>query len=110
MKVWDGELLRPFLNSTKQEVLDYCAQHCIPFRVDASNLESDYARNFIRNNFSPKLTEFFPGWETNILALPNRAQITEQAIEALLSPIAEGNSLKLELFLTYPADLQLALL
>src|SRR5690554_4816319 len=110
MKVWDGELLRPFLNSTKQEILDYCAQHCIPFRIDASNLESDYARNFIRNNFGPKLTQFFPGWETNILALPKRAQITEQAIEALLGPISNEDSLELELLLTYPIELQLALL
>lgn len=110
MKVWDGELLRPFLNSTKQDILDYCAQESIPFRVDATNLESEYARNFIRNNFGPQLTEFFPGWETNILALPSRAEITEQAIEALLSSIADETSLKLDTFLTYPAELQKALL
>ncbi len=110
MKEWDGEILRPFLNVTKTEILDYCTQNSIPYRVDESNLSSNYARNFLRNIFGPKLTEFFPGWEQNILELSERGKVTEQALQTILNEISENDSIKLESLLSYPKELRMALL
>ncbi len=72
MSVWDGELFRPFLPFSKTEILSYCEENSIPFRDDKSNLESKYARNFIRNQLEDKFDELFPGWRTNILDLSEK--------------------------------------
>tara|TARA_R110002096_G_scaffold425644_6_gene634499 strand:+ start:19124 stop:20464 length:1341 start_codon:yes stop_codon:yes gene_type:complete len=110
MKVWDGEILRPFLEITKIEILDYCAQNSIPFRVDQSNLTSDYARNFLRNSFEPYLNKFFPGWEQNVLALADKGMVAEQAIQSILNEIAGKGSIELEPLLNYPKELRITLL
>lgn len=48
-----GNIIRPTLVLTKQEILNYLNDNKIKFRIDASNLESDYDRNYIRNEIFP---------------------------------------------------------
>lgn len=42
-------VFRPAMHCTKQELTDYCLQHQIAYRIDSSNLTSDYTRNYYRN-------------------------------------------------------------
>jgi len=42
-------IIRPLLNFTKAEIEQYATNHSIDFLEDKSNHESDYQRNFIRN-------------------------------------------------------------
>ena len=69
MNYWDGMYLRPLLDITRTEIEQYAHDHEIAYREDASNLESDYARNFLRNEWTPALNERLPGWQQNILRL-----------------------------------------
>ncbi len=110
MKVWDGEILRPFLEITKIDILDFCAQNSIPYRVDESNLTSDYARNFLRNSFEPKLNKLFPGWEQNVLSLADKGMVAKQAIQSILNEISEKGSIKIEPLQSYPKELRITLL
>lgn len=112
MPVWDGELLRPLLHGAKEEIVEYCRKYEIPFRTDASNLESEYARNFIRNKFGPDLNRFFPGWEANILELPARAGTAAAALQELLNITltGTGKELNLEQLSEWPEALQTAVL
>jgi tRNA(Ile)-lysidine synthase len=48
-----GNIIRPFLCLTKQEISNYLEQAKILFRVDSSNLKDDYKRNYIRNRILP---------------------------------------------------------
>jgi len=48
-----GNIIRPFLCLTKQEISDYLEHEKISFRVDSSNMEDDYKRNYIRNRILP---------------------------------------------------------
>lgn len=50
-------VLRPLLQHTKKELLDYCEENHIPYGIDESNLEDDYARNRIRHSSIEKMTE-----------------------------------------------------
>ena len=50
-------IIRPVLVLTKNEILEYLSKKNIEFRIDESNLESDFERNFIRNEIFPLIKE-----------------------------------------------------
>lgn len=50
-----GNIIRPVLILTKDEIRNYLNAQGIAFRVDSSNLSEDYERNFIRNEIVPRL-------------------------------------------------------
>ncbi len=110
MEIWNGELFRPLLPFPKEAIMEYCEQECIPFYTDESNLSSEYARNFIRHELSAKLDEFFPGWKQNILSLPDRARITDEALQHLVQDSSEGSSLKVKALENFSEELQMSVL
>jgi len=50
-------IIRPILCLGSEEIRKYLKANKIPFRVDESNLDSDYERNFLRNEIIPKLKQ-----------------------------------------------------
>lgn len=48
-------IIRPILCLSSDEIRGYLKHNNIPFRIDKSNLDSDYERNFLRNDIIPKL-------------------------------------------------------
>jgi tRNA(Ile)-lysidine synthase len=50
-----NNIIRPLLSLSKKEIVDYLKNSKIPFRIDSSNLKSDYRRNFLRNEIIPQL-------------------------------------------------------
>lgn len=52
--------IRPLLNFTKLEILDYCKQNNLDFVTDSSNLSDDYTRNKIRHHILPELEKINP--------------------------------------------------
>jgi tRNA(Ile)-lysidine synthase len=55
-----GQIIRPLLCVTKEEIEHYCDQHQIHPRLDASNLEDHYTRNRIRHHVIPLLKKENP--------------------------------------------------
>lgn len=55
MEIKSGYIIRPLLYSKRKDILDYLKKNKIGFRIDKTNLESDYLRNKIRNNLIPLL-------------------------------------------------------
>lgn len=80
MEQWDGELFRPLLSVSQNHIDAYCEQKSIPYRTDRSNLESEFARNFLRNEWLENLHDHFPGWEENVLRLPGQARLFSKAM------------------------------
>jgi len=109
MKVWDGELFRPFLSVSRRQVERYAKQKVIPYRTDKSNLENDFARNFLRNQWTKKLAEFFPGWQNNILRVGEEAKNYEDALEWIAERILDRTGLKKQAFDALESGLQRAL-
>ncbi len=111
MQYWDGVYLRPLLDITRAEIEQYAKDHEIPYREDASNLESDYARNFLRNEWTPELNERLPGWQQNILRLREWSIQTEEALEAIVKQLRnDDGSWDLNHFCTLSNGLQQALI
>ncbi|MFB4165036.1 tRNA lysidine(34) synthetase TilS [Alteribacillus sp. JSM 102045] len=52
-----GKLIRPLLPVTKEDILSYCHENHIPFRMDESNSSNKYTRNRFRHNVLPFLKQ-----------------------------------------------------
>ena len=60
-------VVRPLLIFSKDELLDYLIKENISFRLDKSNLETKYERNFLRLKIIPKLKKLHPHFETTLI-------------------------------------------
>lgn len=78
-----GCILRPLLNVGRHEIEDYCGEHGLEYRTDASNFENDYTRNKIRNELLPYLMrEFNPNICDSLARLAENAGGDAQFMKA----------------------------
>jgi tRNA(Ile)-lysidine synthase len=89
ISVSDGELFRPLLGVSRQEIMQFVQAFNIPYRIDRTNEESTYARNFLRLSWFPELDKLFPGWKDNLLRMQARAAEYEGMAGHILSTISE---------------------
>ncbi len=55
-----GNVVRPILDMSRDEIEKYCELHGLAFVTDESNFENDYSRNKLRNIVFPVLKELNP--------------------------------------------------
>ena len=60
MKSDTGEIIRPLLGISRQEILRYLDLKGEAYVTDSTNLESDYRRNFLRNEVIPLFESRWP--------------------------------------------------
>ena len=60
MPTFNGNLFRPLLDITKQEILSYLKAKNITYLQDESNQDTKYSRNFLRHEVIPKLKSLNP--------------------------------------------------
>jgi tRNA(Ile)-lysidine synthase len=60
-------LVRPLLEVTRRQILDYNQHHSVPFIQDPSNGDCDFDRNFIRNRVWPVVEQRFDIADINTL-------------------------------------------
>lgn len=53
MKAKTGDIIRPFLTLTRQEIEEYCRKSALVPRIDATNLAHEFLRNRIRLRIMP---------------------------------------------------------
>ncbi|GGN63433.1 MULTISPECIES: tRNA lysidine(34) synthetase TilS [Oceanobacillus] len=80
-----GMLIRPLLAVTKEAIESYCAENEIKPRIDATNLESDFTRNYYRHHVVPLLKER----NTNIQVTAQHLSMTLAEDEEFLQKEAE---------------------
>ncbi len=73
MQLWNGTHWRPFLETPKNEILDYLSSLQQDFRIDASNEKTDYTRNKIRHGILPLLEQIAPNARRNICEVAQEA-------------------------------------
>lgn len=61
-----GNIIRPLLFATREEINEYAAEQTITWREDMSNLTDDYQRNFIRHQVMPLLRRLNVSLENTI--------------------------------------------
>ena len=57
-----GEVIRPLLTTTRQEVEDYLSHYSLPHVEDSSNSSDEFTRNRIRHQILPVLEDISPGF------------------------------------------------
>jgi len=67
------EVLRPLLELTRQETLDYCQLYNLAPRSDSSNVSPSFLRNRIRLELLPVLRSYNPGIDKALLRLADIA-------------------------------------
>lgn len=68
MLIKNGKIVRPLLETPREEIEKYLKKKKIPFRIDKTNLGTDFERNKIRNLLIPYLKKNFnPNIEQTIL-------------------------------------------
>lgn len=87
----DGTILRPILGWSKEEILEYANTHGLAYRVDESNLQTEFTRNKLRLEVLPKLNEAVHGASGNLAAFARRAaeddEVLYEMAKALISPL-----------------------
>lgn len=56
----EGVVIRPLIGIWRSEIEEYLLEHGLDYRTDASNLESAYLRNKVRNELLPELRGYNP--------------------------------------------------
>ena len=91
METDTGEIIRPLLQFSRKEIISFLNCHSIPFITDSTNLESDYRRNFLRNEIFPLLESRWNGFRKAVsttIAIQNRENaIIEKTINDILEPL-----------------------
>ncbi len=63
MKEVDGNIIRPLIQYSKDDIEEYASSRGLTYKVDKTNLENKYSRNKIRNELIPLLEDQY---STNI--------------------------------------------
>lgn len=65
-KMWNEEIFRPFLNSTKKELVEFAEDRKISWVEDPSNRDQHYLRNWLREKWLKELDEKLEGGSKNL--------------------------------------------
>lgn len=85
MKYMTGNIIRPMLDISKEDILEFLKEKKLEYAIDKTNFENDYTRNYIRNVIVPNLKEVNP----NILSAMYRMSRVLQNDEIALEKITE---------------------
>jgi len=60
-------LIRPLLNTWREEILSYCQSHHLEYKLDETNQSLVYTRSSIRNHLLPELIRYNPNFKNTLL-------------------------------------------
>ncbi len=84
-------LVRPMLNISRHQIVDFLNEIRQPFRMDKSNDESTFARNKIRNKLLPLIrNEFSPGIDERLSVLAQQASEYQDWLDKQCEPFLEA--------------------
>lgn len=76
----NGELIRPFLNHSREELYEYAISHQLSWIDDESNKDTCFSRNFIRHEIFPLIQSKWPGVVDNIVRTSTLCQLAESQL------------------------------
>lgn len=80
-----GNIIRPILLSTKEEIIGYCEENCVKYIVDSTNSDTAYTRNRIRHLVIPELKKVNPALCEALIRTGNLINADNEYIDAAAS-------------------------
>ncbi len=77
----DQQVIRPLLEFSRAELLEYLHEQGLTYREDASNSDQSYLRNRIRHQLLPLLTDYSPAVSVQLAATAHLLQEDEELLE-----------------------------
>ena len=85
MSQFDGNIVRPLIDITKEEIITYQKENKLKFVQDKTNYQNIYNRNKIRNELIPLIkSEYNPNIYDAIINLSNIARFEREFIEQVV--------------------------
>ena len=95
IKSRNGNIIRPLLCLSRQEIEEYLKETSQPYITDSTNLEADYTRNKIRLELLPLMRQINPSADCSIestaLHLQQAYAFYSQAIEQAHQEVVQGD-------------------
>lgn len=85
----NGNIIRPLLIFSREEIIEYATKNNIEWREDTSNLETKYLRNKIRHEIVPKLKEINPNLLDSFGKTSKFLQESQQIITDRISKVSK---------------------
>jgi tRNA(Ile)-lysidine synthase len=85
--------VRPLIAVSREDIERYLTLRCISWRTDATNYDTRYLRNRIRNILMPQLDTLVPGWQRAVLTGAGKNQEDEEVLSAEVARIQDWNRL-----------------
>ncbi len=99
-----GNIIRPLIYCTRQDIEDYCANNNLRYVIDSTNKDSNYSRNNIRNNVIPVLKQINESFETailrNVKILRNDQDCLQQLAKVVFDDCKEVSGYKVDRILS----------
>ncbi len=93
MTLDDGKLVRPLLSCTRDNINTYIQDNKIPYVEDSTNQCNDYARNKLRNEIIPAITQLYGGAKSNINKLSDIAKDAMDIIDQSCPTLKQKNGI-----------------
>ncbi|MBR5332247.1 MAG: tRNA lysidine(34) synthetase TilS [Muribaculaceae bacterium] len=108
MKWKNGNIVRPMLDISRNDIETYLSAQEIEYVVDSTNLENDFKRNKLRNKVIPAILQAFPDADSMLAKslgyLKENREIYQYAIAQAQKQYQIGNTILLSKLITeYPA-------
>ncbi len=78
-----GNILRPMLETSREEIDEYCRIEGVAYFEDETNLDESYTRNFLRRSVLPLIREKYPNVDKALLRLARTSAIDEEHFRRL---------------------------
>lgn len=85
--VVDDLIIRPLLGVTREEVLNYCEQTGVTYRLDPTNLDLNRSRNRIRHDIMPSLSDLNPRVAESLARAAQQARCDEDYFAQLVRQV-----------------------
>lgn len=85
-----GQYIRPLIECTREDVIEYCNIHDLEYVTDSTNLSTDYTRNFIRHEIIPKLKQINPDAANSFSRFTASARRDEDFIQSEVAKYSEN--------------------
>lgn len=85
-----GNLIRPLLTTSREEIETYLRFRGLPWREDVTNRDDAYARNRLRHQVLPVLEELFPGFLSRISQTCAHLREDEDYLSSLAAQAVAG--------------------